>query len=61
MFLALGYYLKCFACGCRKLSFKSKSQSVVKHMQLEKGKKKLYRDLDIVNLLNIVKDYSFMK
>ena len=61
MFLALGYYFKCFACGCRKLSFKSKSPSVVKHAQLNKGKKKLNRDLDIVNLLEMIKDYHLMK
>lgn len=30
-------------------------------MQLDKGKHKLNRDLDIINLLEMIKDYHLMK
>ena len=32
-----------------------------KDSKLEKGKEMLYRDLDIVNLLEMIKDYHMMR
>ena len=65
MCLTLAYYFRCFACSCRKDSSKSKfkwrQNSGLKHMQLDKGKHKLNRDLDIINLLEMVKDYHLMR
>ena len=36
-------------------------KSAEKDFKLEKGRDKLYRDLDIVNLLEMIKDYHVMK
>ena len=55
----MAFYFKCLACRSKnKLKhLKSANQDV----QLQKGQEMLSRDLDIVNLLEMVKDYKLMK
>ena len=57
--MALGYYFRCFA--CRKGSSLKKNKASKQDYYLNKGIKKLSSDLDIVNLLEIVKGYHVMK
>ena len=61
MCLSISYYLRCLTCNCLRKKSKDQSISSKKHSQLEKGRQKLYRDLDIVNLLEMIKDYHLMK
>ena len=56
---AIAYYFRCFACRSSKRLKKIKSAK--KDCELEKGKEMLSRDLDIVNLLGMIKDYHLMK
>ena len=57
--LAVWYYFRCFT--CRKRTRAKKTKSSRKDFYLDKGIEKLERDLDIVNLLDIVKGYHVMK
>ena len=57
--LAIAYYLRCFA--CRKSSSLKKSKAAKNDFYLDRGIEKLSRDLDIVNLLDIVKGFHVMK
>ena len=56
---ALLYYFSCLACRS-KSSLKHNSKAK-KDVQLHKGQEMLSRDLDIVNLLELIKDYKLMK
>ena len=53
------YYFRCR--NCRSRNKLKRSKSAEKDFKLEKGRDKLYRDLDIVNLLEMIKDYHVMK
>ena len=57
--LAIMYYLRCW--NCRSRNKLKRIKSAEKDFKLEKGRDKLYRDLDIVNLLEMIKDYHVMK
>lgn len=46
---------------CRKSNKLKRLKGAEKDFQLEKGKELLYRDLDIVNLLEVIKDYHLMR
>ena len=56
---AFGYYFQCFA--CRKNSSLKTKKAAKQDFYLNKGIQKLSRDLDIVNLLEIVKGFHVMK
>ena len=58
--MALGYYFRCFICRKNSSSLK-KSKAFKTDFYLNKGISKLNHDLDIVNLLEIVKGYNVMK
>ena len=57
--LALAYYFRCFA--CRKTSSLKNNTRSKTDFYLDRGIEKLSRDLDIVNLLDIVKGFHVMK
>ena len=57
--LAIMYFFRCRNCRSRKHLKRTKSAE--KDFKLDKGRDKLYRDLDIVNLLEMIKDYHVMK
>ena len=57
--MALGYYFRCFA--CRKSSSLKKLKSAKPDYYLNQGIKKLSHDLDIVNLLEMIKGFHIMK
>ena len=53
------YYLKCFI--CRKKSSLKKLAGDRSDYYLQKGEKKLARDLDIVSLIRMVKSYNVLR
>ena len=55
---ALGYYLRCY--NCRRLKTLKRIKGAKKDVQLEKGGEMLSRDLDIVNLLEMIKYIHLM-
>ena len=54
------YYLKCFACR-RRESLKSLSVASKTDFYVNRGMDKLSRDLDIVNMLDIIRGFHVMK
>ena len=53
------YFFRCRNCRSREKLKRIKSAK--NDFLLDKGKDKLYRDLDIVRLLEMIKDYHVMK
>ena len=53
------YFFRCR--NCRNRDKLKRNKSADKDFKLDKGRDKLYRDLDIVNLLEMIKDYHVMK
>ena len=51
------YFFRCRSCRRRE----KLKKIAKKDFLLDKGKDKLYRDLDIVRLLEMIKDYHVMK
>ena len=56
---AFCYFFRCF--HCRRTSKLKKIKGAKRDVQLTKGEDMLFRDLDIVNLLEMIKDYKLMK
>ena len=53
------YFFRCR--NCRSRNKLKRNKSAEKDFKLDKGRDKLYRDLDIVKLLEMIKDYNVMK
>ena len=58
--LAVRYYLGCLVCR-KKESLKKMGRTAKQDVYLDRGIEKLKRDLDIVNLLSLIKGYHVMK
>ena len=57
--MAIMYFFRCRNCRSRENLRRIKSAE--KDFKLNKGEEKLFQDLDIVKLLQMVKDYRVMK
>ena len=57
--MAIMYFFRCR--NCRRKEKLRRIKSAEKDYKLNKGKEKLNQDLDIVKILEMVKDYRVMK